>query len=195
MYWLTVIVRSVTRRIGQTGARIRFLPWIIPTDVSLHEIQCENTIEERSHDFSLLAFAFLPIIQVRFSTGLLRRVFRSARPSGQSPRPLALLICPAPPIITNSLPHFFANVCAREGVTYGSLELATTILRNRSRSIGIGAKPLGPDGKLGASGSLGATRSAPRMRFEESPTAQRAISAHPALCATSTVSGPVSESA
>ena len=119
-----------------------------------------------------LEFAFSARFPLRFSTGVCRRVFRRARPSSQSPRPLALFICPASPIITNSLPHFSANVSARESVTYGSLELATTILRNRSRSSGIGAKPLGPDGKLGASGSLGATRSAPRMRLEASATAQ-----------------------
>ncbi len=122
-------------------------------------------------------------------------MFRSAKPSAQPPRPLALLMCPASPIITNSLPHAIANVCARESVTYGSLELATTILRNRKRSSGIGAKPVGPDGKLEASGSLGATRSAPRIRLENSPTAQCATSAHPALWATNTASGPVSASA
>lgn len=130
-----------------------------------------------------------------FCSEFLRRVFRSARPSGQLPRSLPLLMCPASPIITNSLPHLFANVFARESVTYGSFELATTILRNRSRSSGIGLKPLGPDGKLGASGSLGATRSAPRMGLEESPTAQCATSAHPVLCATSTVSGPANATA
>src|SRR5438094_599206 len=131
----------------------------------------------------LLRKSYLKVVALSGSLlfGVLRRVFRSARPSGQSPRLLALLMCPASPMITNSLPHAIANVFARERETYGSLELATTIVRNRNRSSGIGAKAVGPDGKVGASGSLGATRSAPRTRVENSPTAQCATSAHPAL--------------
>ena len=103
-------------------------------------------------------------VRVKPRSRVSRRLRRSENPSGQSPRLLALLMCPASPIITNSLPHAVANACARETVTYGSLELATTTLRNGSCRSGIGAKPVGPDGKLGASGSLGATRSAPLIR-------------------------------
>jgi hypothetical protein len=49
--------------------------------------------------------------------GVSRRLRRSENPSGQSPRPLALLMCPASRIMTSSLPHAVANACARETVT------------------------------------------------------------------------------
>src|SRR5439155_17251146 len=102
---------------------------------------------------------------------------------------------PTSPIVTNSPPHALAKVCARAIVTNGSLELATTILGNGSRSRGIGENPVGPDGKLGASGSLGATRNAPRTCPRAQPTAQCATSAQPALCATSNASSPMYASA
>src|SRR5205823_8111439 len=91
--------------------------------------------------------------------------------------------------------HAVAKACARMTVTNGSFELATTTLGNGSPTSGIGANPVGPNGKLAASGSLGATRSAPRTLPPEQPTAQCATSAHPALCATSKISGPVRSSA
>jgi len=135
------------------------------------------------------------VVRVKSRSRVSRRVRRSENPSGQSPRLLALLMCPASPIITNSLPHAVAKACARMTVTNGSFELATTTLGNGNRTSGIGANPVGPEGKFAASGSLGATRSAPRTLPSEQPTAQCAPSAHPALCATSKVSGPVRSSA
>src|SRR5438874_13716254 len=65
-------------------------------------------------------------------------------------------MCPASPIITNLLPHAFAKVRARSTATNGSFELATTTVGNGNRTSGIGAYPVGPEGKLAASGSLGA---------------------------------------
>src|SRR4029453_19245203 len=107
---------------------------------------------------------------------------KNAKPTGQYPMPLAVFMWPASSIITNSLPHALANVCARATVTNGSFELATTTLGKGSRTTGIGANPVGPDGKVAASGSLGATKSAPRTRPGEQPTAQCGTNPHPKVC-------------
>src|SRR5205823_6646738 len=115
-------------------------------DTFIHRGNSVGTSESRND---------IAVVRVKPRSRVSQRLRSSENPSGQSPRLLALLMCPASPIITNSLPHAVANTCAREPVTYGSLELATTTLRNGSRRSGIGAKPVGPDGKLGASGSLG----------------------------------------
>src|SRR5436305_10831355 len=123
-------------------------------DTFIHRGNSVGTSESRND---------IAAVRVKPRSRVSRRPRRSENPSGQSPRLLALLMCPASPIITNSLPHAVANACARVTVTNGSFELATTTIGNGSRSSGIGANPVGAEGQFAASGSLGATRSAPRI--------------------------------
>src|SRR5437660_9888431 len=121
-------------------------------DTFIHRVDSVGTSESRND---------IAVVRVKSRSRVSRRARKSENPSGQSPRLLALLMCPASPIITNSLPHAVAKACARMTVTNGSFELATTTLGNGSRTSGIGANPVGADGTSGASGSLGCTRSAP----------------------------------
>src|SRR5437763_5958759 len=83
-------------------------------DTFIHRGNSVGTSESRND---------IAVVRVKSRSRVSRRARKSENPSGQSPRLLALLMCPASPIITNSLPHAVAKACARMTVTNGSSQL------------------------------------------------------------------------
>ena len=90
---------------------------------------------------------------------------RMAKPSFQSLRPDAALICPALPILINSLPHFLAKNAARSRLTRGVICTGHYDCPTLNSFQGKWCKTGNWKWYRADSGSLGATSNAPLIVF------------------------------